>query len=145
MGDSIEQRAANGDDEDPELFPLGQVTGGEKTLKNLIPPSASVKSTVSLASAEVPGAKGIFDPEKEGRLLVSFALGKVETLPLREEGKVVGWKVRQTLIPTFVERVDADGAMIEGAFETMLAHDEKAAAKLLDKLRERAGKALVTA
>jgi hypothetical protein len=98
-----------------------------------------------LASAEVPGSKGLFDPEKEGKLLVSFALGRVETVPLREEGKVKSWKVRQVVHPTFVQRVDADTDEVEARFELLLDGDPRAAGALLDKLKARAERVLATA
>lgn len=147
MGESISDRAANGEGEpDPdELFPLGNVDGGPKTLKTLIPPGAKVRSTVSIKSAEVPAGAGIFDPNSKGRLLVEFQLGEAKAIPHREEGKVVSWTVRQVIEPTFVERVDAEGADIEAAFELLLDGDPNAAGKLLDKLKRRAGKALATA
>jgi hypothetical protein len=146
-GESIADRAENGegDGDDDELFPLGNVEGGPKTLKNLIRAGATVKSTISLASAEVPAGEGIFDPEAEGRLLVTFALGKVEVVPLKAEGKVQSYKVRQTLTPVYVERVSADGGDIEASFEALLDGDPKAAGKLLDKLQSRATKALAPA
>jgi hypothetical protein len=149
MGDSISERAANGDgdgDEADELFPMGNVEGGPKTLKTLIKPGAKVKSTISLASAEVPAGDGIFDPEGEGVLLVTFALGKVEEIPLRAEGQLQSWKVRQTLHPVYVERVGAaKGSEVEAAFAALLRDDPAAAGKTLDAMQKRAGKALATA
>jgi hypothetical protein len=146
MGESISERAANGGDEQDELFPLGSIEGGTKTLKTLIPAGSEVRSTVSMKSAEVPASGGIFDPGFEGKLLVTVVLGKVETVPLREEGRVVRWKVRQVVEAVHVERVQAGGAgAIEASFGDLLAEDAKAAGKLLDKLKARAGNALATA
>lgn len=126
----------------PEMFPMGEVEGGPKSLKNLIPAGAKVKSTVSIKSAEVPAREGIFDPAKRGKLLVEFELDSVQTVPHREEGKVTDYTVRQVLAPTYVERVDADTGDIEAQFELVLDDDPQAAGKLLDKLQRRAKKAL---
>lgn len=145
---SISERAENGEGADAdsdELFPLGEIEGGAKTIKNFIRQGADVKSTVSLAAAEVAAKSGLFDPEVEGKLIVTFEPGAVQIIPLKAEGKVQSYKVRQTLKPAFIERVDASTADIEASFELLLDGDASEAGKLLDKLKRRAQKVLATA
>src|ERR1700676_1757520 len=54
-GTSVADRVQNGDDDAPELFPVGMVEGDSKvTLKNLIKAGDRVTLKASLSSAEVP-------------------------------------------------------------------------------------------
>ena len=146
MGQSIEDRAANGDgSEQDELFPAGSVDGDGVTLAKLRKPGQSVEATVSLSSAEVPSGGGLVDPEREGRLLVTYEPGKVEEVPVREEGRVVSWKERQHLRVVHVERVARGGDHIEASFVELLDGDPKTAGKLLDRLQKRAKAALAPA
>lgn len=120
---SLADRAAdgeNGHDEqtEEELFPLGSIEGDPKTtLKNLIKSGKPIEYTVSMRSAEVPLRGGLPDPDAFHRIFVNSVLEKVETVALREENKVVGWKVRAVLRPVFVQQEDAqlDGAAASGS------------------------------
>lgn len=108
-GRSVADRAEDGDGEDQEeMFPLGSLEGDpKKTLKNLIRAGLPIEYTVSLRSAEVPLRGGLPDPDAFHRLFVNSVVEKVETVALREENKIVGWKVRAILRPIFVQQEDA--------------------------------------
>lgn len=105
-GNSIESM-----DEPEELFPLGTLDGDpKKTLKNLLKANLPVEVTASLSSAEVPVNAGLIDPEDSGRVLVSFEVQKAAEVIVKrgKDGKIVGYKIRQTLRPTYVEQIAAE-------------------------------------
>lgn len=122
---TIADAAANGEnggdaDGDDQLeFPEGVVDAGSsgKTLKSLIRAGLPLELTVSMRSAEVPLRGGIPDPDSLHRLMVTAELAQVVPVPVREDvggvRKVVGWKVRAVLRPTYVEAV-ADEAAATG-------------------------------
>lgn len=66
-----------------------------------------IEAEVSLMSAAVP-ASGLLDPDKEGRLIVSYVPVKYEYVPVRENGEVKRWKLRQHLRPTYVLTPDQE-------------------------------------
>ena len=143
---SIAQRAERGEgtepeEEAPELFPLGTLEGDSKSLKTLIKPGLPVKTTVSMRKAEVPSSGGLLDPEREGMVLVTYALDGVQVVPTREgetgNRRIVGWKTRQVIRPIYVERVDGEAGTIEAAFAGLLKADPQSAGALLDRLRDR--------
>jgi hypothetical protein len=117
---TVADAAANGEHEDGDdqlEFPSGLVDAGAsgKTLKTLIKAGLPLELTVSMRSAEVPLRGGIPDPDALHRLMVTAELAQVIPVPVREDvggvRKVVGWKVRAVLRPTFVEAIaDADAA-----------------------------------
>ena len=144
MAESIGDRAARGEHEQEpeqaqdELFPMGTVDGDGRSLKTLMRATAPVRSTVSMASAEIPSGGGLFDPERERTLLVTVLPEKVEHVPIHEGSRVKEWKQRQTLRPVFVESASSYGAaQIEAMFAALLADDPRDAAKVLDKLKGR--------
>jgi hypothetical protein len=70
-GTSVADRVQNGDDDLPEMFPVGSVEGDSKvTWKNMIKPGKPVTLTASLSSAQVPLTGGLLDPEREVTLVV---------------------------------------------------------------------------
>jgi hypothetical protein len=149
---SIEGRAANGEAEQeaPELFPAGSLKGDGKSLKTLIKPGQAVKSTVSMMSAEVPiSGGGLLDPDREGMVLVTYELAKLEPVPEREgdrgDRKIVGWKVRQVVRPVYVEPVSGEAGTIEAAFAALVDASAKDAGALLDRLHARMSDALAAA
>lgn len=149
---SITGRAANGEGDEPEieLFPQGSVQGDGKSLKSLIKPGHSVQPTVSLMSAEVPiSTGGLLDPEREGMLLVTYELAKLEPVPVREgdrgDRKIVGWKIRQQLRPVYIEPVQGEAGTIEAAFAALADASPKDAGALLDRLHTRMSDVLATA
>lgn len=102
-----------GMDDEPELFPLGTLDGDpKKTLKNLLKAGLPVEVTASLSSAEVPVNAGLIDPEDSGRVLVSYEVQKAAEVIVKrgKDGKIVGYKIRQTLRPTYVEAIPNAGA-----------------------------------
>lgn len=131
-----------------ELFPLGSLEGDETTLGGLVQPGQPVEVTVSMGTAEVPSPRGgLLSPHKEHLLLVTCEHAGYTEVPKREgdrvNGKtVVGWKTRQSLRPIYVERVAGEAGTIEAAFVDLLKADEQQAAALLDRMRERADRAL---
>lgn len=133
---SIGDRAANGGAEAEELFPLGALEGDELTPQKLIKRGLPVEVTVALGTAEVPvKGQGLLDPEKSGRVLVTFAFWKNIEVPTVEEGRIVGWKIRQMLRPTFVAQANEEAPLVRAEFEKLLALDPVRAGALLDELQ----------
>lgn len=101
-GKSIED-LADGDEDAPEMFPLGTLSGDPKrTVKNLIRAGAKVTTAVSMTRAAVPNPTGgLFDPEEEVSVLVRVLPGPVTQSPTHtsEAGlhKVKEWKISQEL------------------------------------------------
>lgn len=106
---SISDRADAGDGEAQQEFPKGVIDAGaaKKTLKTLISAGLPVETTVSMMSAEIPLRGGIPDPDAQHRFTVTTELHKVEPVAVREDGKVVSWKLRVSLRPIYVEAVAA--------------------------------------
>ena len=133
---------ATGAEQEPEqeeMFEKGSLEGDGITLKTLVRANKPQHLTVSIKKAEVPSGAGLADPEKVRTLLVTCEPGKVESVPIREDGKVREWKHRQTYTPIFVEGAQrGEAGRIEASFGTLLKEDPKAAGKLLDRLQERA-------
>lgn len=148
MPDSVSERAAAGQHTDPdpdgELFPMGSLQGDGVTLKTLIKSGKDNNLTVSIAKAEVPSGSGLADPEKDRTLLVTCEPGKVTVVPLKEEGKVVGYKTRQSYRPVFVEAVQrGDAGRLEAGFKQLLLDDSKGAVRALDAMQAVASAELV--
>jgi hypothetical protein len=110
-GTSIAERAANGDDTEPEeeLFPLGSLTGDPAvTLKNLLKPRVPVEISASMGTAAVPiKGSGFFDPEAEVTLLVRVLPGGPVPVATRKKGdeksQIEKWRITQPLTPIFVQ------------------------------------------
>jgi hypothetical protein len=150
-GRSIGERAANGEHDEPmteaELFPMGSLEGDEVTPQSIIKRGAPVEVTVSLSKAEVPlRGSGLLDPNRSGRVLVSFIPGVLEEVPKREDAgdpnKVTGWKIRQNLRAVYVRPATNDADLIRAAFDSLMADDAAGAGALLDALREQLSSAL---
>jgi hypothetical protein len=95
-------QAADDTDQD-ELFPHGSLDGDGVDLKGLIRPGLPVEYTKSLLKGEVPGRKGLTNPEGERRAVVTHQLAEVVIVIKREDGEITGYKVREKLRPTYVE------------------------------------------
>jgi hypothetical protein len=145
-GRSIEERAADQDGQ-MEAFPMGAVDGDAKvSLRSLVKVGESVEFTAAMRSAEVPLRGGLIDPRKGGRLLVSYEGAKVEVVPKREDGQVAGWKVRQSLRPTFVEPVgQTDADLIEHYFRELIAASPSEGGALADRIAAVAAEQLAAA
>jgi hypothetical protein len=103
----IEARAEAGVEEEDD-GQLGFVVGDEPLkLSKLIKSGIPVESEVSLMSAAVP-TDGLLDPTKEGVLLVSYSPSKYECVPVRENGRVTRWKIRQQVRPTDVRTANEE-------------------------------------
>jgi len=149
---SIADRARHGDggpevdEPQAEMFPAGVLDGDAKTLKTLIRSGLPVETTIAMRSAEVPNRGGLLDPERSGKVLVTFEPDKYDVVPVREgepgNKRIASWKVRQMIRPTYVEGVDAATGDIEAAFEVLLDGDPNAAGALLDRLQDRARAAI---
>ena len=104
---SIEQMAANGTGDPQEaLFALE----GDKPMNvgTLIKRGMDVESEVSIMSASVP-IRGLIDPDKPGKLLVSYVPAGYRLVPVRDGERVASWKVRQYLRLVWVDQfVDAE-------------------------------------
>lgn len=135
---SIAERAEAGVEPDAaELFPRGTVAGDSKAPSQLIRKGLPVAITAALSRAEVPLVGGLVDPDKAGRVLVSFAFAKQEEVPTErdETGRVIGWKIRQHLTASHVKPAGDEAALIRSEFEALLTLDPRRAGALLDELQ----------
>ena len=125
------------DDEPEELFPLGSLEGDELTPSKIIKKGQAVEVTVSIGSAEVPmPSGGLLDPERTGKVLVSYAFSKQTQVPLRDGEQITGWKIRQELRATHVRSANDPVALIRAEYENVLARDEAGAGRLLEELKQ---------
>jgi hypothetical protein len=111
---SISERAADETEagEQVEAFPMGSLEGDGKTLKNIIKSGLPVELTVSMRAAEVPiRGGGLPDPDSLQRCFVTAEVAKYEPVPVRDDGKIVSWKIRCVLRPTYVEPQEASGSV----------------------------------
>lgn len=127
------EEAMNTDDLDV-LFPDGYFEGDPWLLTQIHKERLPVEVTVSLSRAEVPVRAGIPDPRKAGRVIVSHEVAKYEPVPIREEGMIVGWKIRAHLRAIHVEPMGEVPEAIEREFERLMMTDRQAAALLADRL-----------
>jgi hypothetical protein len=146
---SVAERAANGEHmeaDEAELFPLGSLDGDAITAQSLVKRGVPVEVTASLTRAEVPNTGGLFNPTKYGRALVTCLPSVAEYVPLRDDDaspqRVTGWKVRQTLRVTYVKPANDVAALIRDEFASLLASDAKAAAAVLEAMRDEASEVL---
>jgi hypothetical protein len=150
--DAAGDSSGEGREGDPqtELFPDGSVEGDGYSLRSVGKAGEPVELiTVAMSGGEVPMPKGsgLLDPHKEGMLLVTYE-PKDGGLPVptregdRGEKKIVGWKVRQTVRPIYIERVKGEEGVIEGHFAALLEAEPGRAGALLDRLIVRAGRSL---
>jgi hypothetical protein len=129
------------DPDEPELFPSGALEGDAITPQNIVKKGLPIQLTVSLSKAEVPiRGKGLIDPNKYGRALVTYLPGKLHPLPIRQDehdgAKVTSWKFTQDLRAMYVEDANDSGALIRAEYEALVAKDPPAAQALLADLRE---------
>lgn len=96
-------QATDDPDDQEELFEHGSLDGDGIDLKSLIKPGLPVEYTKSLLKGEVPGRKGLTNPNGERRAIVTHELAEVVVVIKREDGEIVGYKIREKLRPTFVE------------------------------------------
>lgn len=103
---TIEEMAAqNGDHPEDERAAIFALDGDKQlTLAGLGPRTMAIESEVSLMSASVP-CRGLIDPNKEGRLVVSYVPAGYRYVPVREGGKIVKWKLRQYLRIMYVDQL----------------------------------------
>lgn len=140
MAQSTEEE--QGQQDDVQLFPMGSIEGDGVSLKTFIRGNRDNKLTVKIKSTRVPSGSGLADPEKDRVLLVTCEPGKVETVPHKEEGKVVRYTTVQVYEPIFVEGVQrGDVGRMEAAFKSMLTDDPDSAAKMLDRMQAAASMA----
>ncbi len=122
------------------MFPSGALEGDAVTPQNLVKKGLPTKLVVSLSKAEVPiRGKGLVNPNKYGRAIVTYLPAKTHELPIREDehdgAKVTGWKVTQDLRAMYVEDANDVAALIRSEFEALVASDGAAATALLAELR----------
>ncbi len=120
-----------------ELFPKGSLAGDEVTAQTLVKRGLPVEVTVSLSKAEVPSKGGLLNPNKAGRVLVSYLPGTVHEVPQRDgdEDELVGWKIRQDLRATFVMDANDEQELIRSEFQALCLLDGSAARELLAELK----------
>jgi hypothetical protein len=135
---SISQQAEGAEPEEPEeLFPLGSLEGDELTPQKLIKKGAPVQVTVSIGSAEVPmPSGGLLDPERTGKLIVSYAFKQQTEVPQRDGEDITGWKIRQELRATHVRSANDPVKLIKDEYAAVLGKDEAGAGRLLEELKE---------
>lgn len=148
-GDSVAGRAEAGEHEQEaeEMFPAGTLEGEGPDIRTIVKKGLPTTLEFSLSKAAVPArGAGLYDPNKQGRALVTFLPGKHHPLPLREDdadpNKVTGWKVTQDLRVVHVEQASDVPALIRSQFELLAAGDAAAAGRLLDQLQELAERTL---
>jgi len=100
---SIEGMAQNGDGEEQEtLFALE----GDRPLTGagLVKRGLPIEAEVSLMSASVP-CRGLLDPEKIGKLIVTFEPSGYVFKPQRDRANdsITGWTLRMQVRPVYVE------------------------------------------
>lgn len=131
-----------------QLFPLGSIEGDDGTLQSMIQPGEKVTHSVTMnGTSKVEMTGGLLDIRKEHTLLVTCEVAYPIPVPDREgdrlAGKrIVGWDIKQKLIPIYVERVKGEEGAIEASFADLLRADENRAAVLLDRLKARVENAL---
>lgn len=118
-GDSIRERAANGDGKDEPgdveegdgQFAMGLIESEMPvSLSRLIPRGMPLEVTVAMSQAEVPG-KGLFGIDEDVTLVVRCRPGKYEQVPTRGEAdKTERMKFRQRLRVMYVARAGTDSA-----------------------------------
>lgn len=127
-------------DEGAELFPMGALEGDALTRQTIFRKGLPTQLVVSLSKAEVPiRGKGMVNPDKYGRALVTYLPGKLHELPIREDeqdgAKVTALKLTQDLRAMYVEDANDAEALIRAEFEALVAKDGAAATALLAELR----------
>lgn len=90
-----------------ELFPTGSLDGDGIDLKGLVKPGLPVEYTKSLLKGEVPGRKGLTEPDGQRRAVVTHELAEVVVVIKREDGEIAGYKIREKLRPVYVEALDS--------------------------------------
>lgn len=95
---SISDRAAEGEAEEGSGPPPPPPLPADKqlTLAGLAPRGTPIESVVSIMSAERP-ISGLLEADQEVQLIVTVRPNKYEYVPVREDGKVVRYKLRQQL------------------------------------------------
>lgn len=72
----------DGDESEPEMFPLGTLPGDPKTTwRNLIKAGTPVKLECALSRAAVPLTAGLHGYGEKGEVLVTFEAGTVKSVP----------------------------------------------------------------
>lgn len=108
--ESIAEQAAalnGGGPEVPEPPPVPPLEGdGQLTLNLGTLARGAIEAEVSLMSAAVP-LDGMLAPGEEVLLEVSALPQRYSYVPVRENGKVVRWKLRLHVRPTYVRRARA--------------------------------------
>lgn len=152
---SVEQRAKNGDhmeaEDESTLFPVGSIDGDDMTPQARIKRNLPVKVTASIGKAEVPLRSGLLDPNKSGRVLVSYRHSKDEDVPERKGGEgaerydIVGWTIRQHLTATYVQPANDEADLIRSEFAALCTLDARKAAELHAELASVLERELATA
>lgn len=106
---TLAAQAAEADAEDEEEEQMTLELGDlPPTLTRLIPRGMAVEVVYKMQGRETKGAGGLVDPNKSSQLLVTVQPGDYKARPVREDGKVVRWKVVVELKPTFVVPADSE-------------------------------------
>jgi hypothetical protein len=139
QGTSVEERAENGEHEEPmeELFPRGVVEHDGKGIDVIFRRHrANVETTVALSRAEVPLRGGLLEVDSPVMLLVRGEVSHYVPRPTRgSDGKQEGWKVQTVLRAGYVEAFASNAAAAESSFRRVVEDTPKEAQGLLDRLR----------
>lgn len=118
-GRSVSEQAADG--AAPEVPPPPPLEGDKQlSLGGLAKRGAAVENRVSLMSASTE-ADGLFDPDTEGQLIVSYEPAGYGYVPVRKDGKVTRWKLVQQLRVKSVQKI---GPELQQAIEAVNAEHE---------------------
>lgn len=102
-GKSVAEQAEEGAPEIPPPPPLPgdkQLSLGGLGKTRGVP----IENRVSLMTASTE-AEGLFDPEAEGQLIVTYEPADYDYKPVRKDGKVIRWKLYQSLRVKSVTKV----------------------------------------
>lgn len=139
---SAEERANNGEEPltEEELFPMGALDGEGITPQTVVPRRAEPTVTVSIGKAEVPMRDGgLLNPNKLGRVLVTYRWKKNEDVGLHNDGehpeKITDWVIRQHLEALYVQHANDVPALLVREFDNLRRDDPEAAGALLDELQ----------
>lgn len=104
-GRSIADQAG---DQVPDVPPPPPLPGDKQlSLGGLGKRGVPIENRVSLMSASTE-AEGLFDPDAEGQLIVTYEPAGYGYVPVRRAGRVVRWKLVQQLRVTSVQKVNEE-------------------------------------
>lgn len=113
---SISDRAAEGEAEEDAGPPPPPPLPADKqlTLAGLAPRGTPIESVVSIMSAEA-AISGLLEADQEVQLIVTVRPNKYEYVPVREDGEVKRYKLRQQLRVLHVAPLASEAGQVAAA------------------------------